>query len=407
MPSSLVFSDVAFRQQRSERARMTLTVGQALIAGAAGFWVLHGLSLQNWVFAGVEGLVAASGAALLFVTRRVPLALAGHLTFWVTFACIWLMLLSLEGVQGPGSSFNQVWFLTLAVGACVVLIEVRRSVAVCYVALCAASFLAAQLGWITADPVAPLPAELAGPGRGVGMLLHAFAMLVLVRAIVEDVRRGEHALAESASRIQALLDNVLPATVSARLRRDGTTFADKHEACSVLFADIVGFTPLASATPPDALVRLLDEVFSTFDDLAESLGLEKIKTIGDAYMAASGLPEARADHAIVLVEFALRMREAVAAYPRLSIRIGINSGQVVAGLIGKQRLAYDLWGDTVNIAAHMESHGIAGEIQVSAATHALIAEQFACDAGGEVAVAGRPPLHVYRVSGRRREGAHG
>ncbi|MBK6660905.1 MAG: hypothetical protein IPG43_23470 [Proteobacteria bacterium] len=308
MPSSLVFSDVAFRQQRSERARMTLTVGQALIAGAAGFWVLHGLSLQNWVFAGVEGLVAASGAALLFVSRRVPLALAGHLTFWVTFACIWLMLLSLEGVQGPGSSFNQVWFLTLAVGACVVLIEVRRAVAVCYVALCAASFLVAQLGWITAAPVAPLPPELAGPGRGVGMLLHAFAMLVLVRAIVEDVRRGEHALAESASRIQALLDNVLPATVSARLRRDGTTFADKHEACSVLFADIVGFTPLASATPPDALVRLLDEVFSTFDDLAESLGLEKIKTIGDAYMAASGLPEARADHAVVLVEFALRMR---------------------------------------------------------------------------------------------------
>ncbi len=204
-----------------------------------------------------------------------------------------------------------------------------------------------------------------------------------------------------------LLRNILPVEVAARLKASPAMIADAFESASVLFADVVDFTPLSAGLSPVELVGLLDEVFTTFDGFVAELGLEKIKTIGDAYMVASGVPVARLDHAPALAELALRMRDHVATHAfkghTIALRIGINSGPVVAGIIGRHKFAYDLWGDVVNIASRMESTGLPGSIQVSAITHDLIQDRFVCQPRGIVDVKGKGPMSIYLVVGRHQD----
>lgn len=182
--------------------------------------------------------------------------------------------------------------------------------------------------------------------------------------------------------------------------------ADHFEDVTVLFADIEGFTRFSADVPPEKLVFLLNEIFTGFDNVAESRGLEKIKTIGDAYMAVAGVPELADDHAVRAAHMALDMMESLAAFNEcngydLQMRVGINSGGVVAGVIGKRKFIYDLWGDTVNVASRMESHGIAGRIQVTDATRQRLGETFLCEERGVVDVKGKGELHTWFLTGRR------
>ncbi|HSN17096.1 MAG TPA: adenylate/guanylate cyclase domain-containing protein, partial [Gammaproteobacteria bacterium] len=200
-------------------------------------------------------------------------------------------------------------------------------------------------------------------------LLFASLVYILLRHFVAERERMRAALAQEhelllreQDKSEQLLLNILPAPIAQRLKQDPGAIADSFADVSVVFADIVGFTQLSSHTPPAEIVRLLNDLFSRFDELSGRLGVEKIKTIGDAYMACAGLPVERADHAAVAAELALGMREALAVFCReqkvqVDIRIGINSGPVVAGVIGLRKFIYDLWGDTVNTASRMESHG--------------------------------------------------
>jgi len=206
------------------------------------------------------------------------------------------------------------------------------------------------------------------------------------------------------ARSEQLLLNVLPIPIAERLKRGERTIADHHPTATVLFADIVGFTQLSSGLAPTRLVAILNEVFSAFDHLADRHGLEKIKTIGDAYMVVGGLPEARADHAAAVARMALDMREAIAqvtAGTGLEVRIGLHTGEVVAGVIGVRKFTYDLWGDTVNTASRMESHGAPGQIQLSEAAAQALGEQFECEARGEIEVKGKGPMRTFWLRGPR------
>ncbi len=205
---------------------------------------------------------------------------------------------------------------------------------------------------------------------------------------------------------ERLLLNILPAPIAERLKHDQSIIAESFDEVTVLFADIVNFTPLAARVAPADLVRMLNEIFSLFDHLAERLGLEKIKTIGDAYMVVGGLPTPRADHATAIAEMALAMRAAVAGWSAklgesLRIRIGISSGPAVAGVIGTRKFAYDLWGDTVNTASRMEALGRADCIHVSAATYELLREQYRFEKRGPMQVKGKGEMVTYFLAGRK------
>lgn len=199
-----------------------------------------------------------------------------------------------------------------------------------------------------------------------------------------------------------LLLNILPGPIVERLKRAPNAVAQRFDEATVLFVDIVGFTPLSSELGPTALVDVLNDLFSRFDERVAARGLEKIKTIGDAYMVAAGVPEPRDDHATAMAALALELRDIVSAFPApggrpLQARIGLHSGPVVAGVIGKHKFSYDLWGDTVNLASRMESHAEIGTIQLTAATRAALGEDFVVVERGPIEVKGKGEVHAWRL----------
>lgn len=205
---------------------------------------------------------------------------------------------------------------------------------------------------------------------------------------------------------EELLLNVLPGPIAQRLKADEHNIADTFAEVTVMFADIVGFTELSARIPPSQLVGVLNDIFSAFDHLADKYGLEKIKTIGDAYMVCGGLPVPRADHAVAIAEMALDMQHEIRKLSldhneAFSIRIGINSGPVIAGVIGLKRFIYDLWGDTVNIASRMESHGMTGCIQITAATYDLLRDKYYFEKRGTIQVKGKGYMTTYLLLGRK------
>jgi guanylate cyclase len=205
---------------------------------------------------------------------------------------------------------------------------------------------------------------------------------------------------------EMLLLNILPREISAALKAEQRTIADEYPAVSILFADVVGFTPMAAKMTPMELVGLLNQVFLCLDGLVEKYDLEKIKTIGDCYMVASGVPRSRPDHATALVNLALDMQAAVAGTRfdgrQLAFRIGINSGPVVAGIIGRTKFTYDLWGEAVNLASRMESHGRTRCIQITRSTYELVKDAFYCKAMGMIEVKGAGQMEVWHVLGSKK-----
>jgi guanylate cyclase len=236
-----------------------------------------------------------------------------------------------------------------------------------------------------------------------------FTLLALFAQQRQDALR---ALRAEQDKAETLLLNILPRSIAERLKAETQPIADQFDAASILFADVVDFTPLSQHMRPAEVVGMLDQLFSHFDTLAERYGLEKIKTIGDCYMVAAGVPSPRPDHARALALMAFDMLEAVCSDGAvgnlgLELRVGISSGPVVAGVIGRKRFLYDLWGDAVNTASRMESHGTPGRIQITGATYQLLKDEFVCEPRGTVPVKGKGDMETWYLVGRRGRPAAG
>lgn len=233
--------------------------------------------------------------------------------------------------------------------------------------------------------------------------------LLYYEGIVHDIserRQMEDELRQQRQQADRLLVNILPYRIAQRLKTGARTIAESLDHVSVLFADLVDFTAASTEMSPRHLVKMLNEVFSMFDQLAEFYRLEKIKTIGDAYMVAGGLPMGQDNHDAAIAQFALDICDAIQQFPRpdgegFKIRIGISSGPVVAGVIGRRKFAYDLWGDTVNLASRMEATGEAQRIQVTPEFYENLKDQFLFEPRGRVVVKGRGQMATYWLLGRR------
>ncbi len=393
--------------------KAALVLSSTLIASLSFLWVAIYALLGLWLSAAIPFSYQVASAASIYAfgrTQRYILFRTSQLgiTLVLPFALQW----SLGGFEN--SSAVCLWAVTSPMGG-LLFVGARQAV----------PWLAAFAGLLALSAaIDPALAEGA-PYIPQGVIVAMFAFNILgvattVFVVLQYfVRARERALSELADQHEALgleqakserlLLNVLPAPVAARLKEQDGTLADDHPAVTVLFADIVGFTPLAERLTASELVSLLDGVFARWDALAAEHGVEKIKTIGDAYMVAGGIPLAREDHAEAVADMALAMgpelaRCAAETGTPLQVRIGIDSGPVVAGVIGRAKFSYDLWGDTVNTASRMESHAEPGTIQVTEAAYERLRHSFELRRRGRVEVKGKGALSSYVLIGRRAVG---
>jgi len=335
--------------------------------------------------------------------RYSEIAAATYLAIHAAFA-----LLLLASIAGSSAGIH---YWLLAGGTLILFYGTERlTIAVAVTCLLIGTFLFIEIwvpgstSWSPMTPhVANLIKNIAASGGAV--LVASFVYLALRMA-----EQAEAALESEYARSETLLRSIMPDGIASRLKSDPQAIiADKYDQVTLLFADVVNFTPRASVLSPEGLVAFLNRIFSSFDALAEKHGLEKIKTIGDAYMVAAGLPEAQPDQVARAAEMALDMLEAVHGLSgeigeEVAVRIGIHTGPAVAGVLGKRKLFYDVWGDTVNTAARMEAYGLPDRIQVTEAVHKLLHEDYAFDQRGEmIDVKGKGPMQVYFLLGRSPE----
>jgi guanylate cyclase len=269
-----------------------------------------------------------------------------------------------------------------------------------------AVFLGSGIAAAILGTVGPMPAWFSAVMLALNITVGGTIVFTLLALFAKQRQDALAALRVEQQRAEDLLLNILPGSIAQRLKASHQTIADQFTAASVLFADVVDFTPRSEKLSAAEVVGLLDRLFSHFDALAERYGLEKIKTIGDAYMVASGVPDPRPDHARALALLALDMVASLrtggeVADLRMELRIGINSGPVVAGVIGRKRFLYDLWGDAVNTASRMESAGTPGRIQITRATFELLRDEFDCEPRGTVTVKGKGEMETWYLVGRR------
>jgi guanylate cyclase len=302
------------------------------------------------------------------------------------------------------------WGILAPLGA-LVFSEVR-SAARWYVAYLVV-FLGSGLAGEIIGPVwEPLPVWFTSTMLALNIAVGGTIVFTLLAVFAAERRAALSALRLEQVKAENLLLNILPRSIADRLKDETQPIADHFGSASILFADVAEFTPWSERLPPAEVVGYLDRLFSHFDELAEGYALEKIKTIGDCYMVAAGVPTPRPDHARALALMALDMLEAMRSHEEVAhlgheLRIGINSGPVVAGVIGRKRFLYDLWGDAVNTASRMESHGTPGRIQITRATYELLADEFEFEPRGTIEVKGKGEVEAWYLIGPQADRATG
>ena len=381
-----------------ERFRKRLLVGVAILILPIAFvwgclyWVIgeHAVALTPWAY------LTGSVLSLVVFARTRNFAFLRTAQLLLILVVPALGMIMLGGLEESSSVI--LWSLLAPLGA--VAFDRPGRAWPWFAAFVATMVLALALSEVVRPEGADLPNAFVRTFDVLNIVFVSFvAMLLLV-----TFARGRDAAQD---RVEALLLNVLPSEIAERLQSDSSSIADHFEDASILFADVVDFTPLASSLDAREVVELLDRLFTTFDELVDRYDVEKIKTIGDCYMVAAGVPRPRSDHAQALARVALEMRECARdCLPEpngrdLRLRIGISSGPVVAGVIGRRRFLYDLWGDTVNMASRMESHGTPDGIQITRSTWELLRDDFVTESCGLVDVKGKGEVETWRLVGAR------
>jgi class 3 adenylate cyclase len=403
------FQEQSYTPEARNFLRFSVLVGTVAFAayGIHDYLVLEGEHVAAWkIRFGVFLPVAALCLALLTRQKKSLLLAPALMAFATstTLVAIWIGALS----RGPAHLLYTSYApLFVIMGPFFLRMSVVQELT--FTALTLAAFLGfdAFLGRSSAVLVTSVSATLVTMGA-IGVLVAKEQAAEARRSFAQQrtIEAQIAALDLERQRSEELLLNVLPKSIAERLKGSNAAIADGFAEVSVLFADIVGFTRMSERIPPAALVERLNSVFSSFDDLADKLRLEKIKTIGDAYMVAGGLNLERHDHAEALAEMALAMQRRVSEFGRdfdesLSLRIGIHTGPAVAGVIGKKKFIYDVWGDTVNTASRMESHAEPGTIQVTEAVQQRLAAKYDFAFRGEIDVKGKGRMRTWYLKGRR------
>jgi class 3 adenylate cyclase len=387
-----------------ERLRKsTLVLTSILITVFSCIWVGTYAVLGLWLPALVPlsyQIASLVGLAFLARTKRYSVYRASQIGLMLLLP--FLLQWSLGGFVESGSVAIWAFFAPLAA---LVFYGPREAIP-WFGAFLALVVLSAAVDGILPEPSHDIPSSVVVAFFALNIFGPSITTFGLLEHFVRSRDRAHRLLSEEQERSETLLLSIFPRAIAQRLKVSRAVIAERSEEVSVLFADLIGFTPIAERLPAEEVVVLLDEIFSGFDDLVARHGLEKIKTIGDGYLAAAGIPMPRADHAEAAARLALAMRQALEelrAVSGLSLRIGIDSGPVVAGVIGRTKFGYDIWGDTVNTASRMESHAAPGTIQVTERTYRRLERRFVLEPRTGVAIKGKGEMTTYVLLAERPE----
>ncbi len=386
--------------ERAERVGVLETIeNPATVTALAAIWTLG--AAINSVFIAliffafdepVAGWVSA-GLLAFYLGGWVLFATSGRvrLPFTVLVVASLVALITMQWLLGGYANSGGTFFWSIGLSLVMVLLLSRTATVVGVVLVVA---VAISFGFLEQS----LQGSRAAPDPALPAIMFPYTLVAIVLLIAPVMALLVGRLNLERERAEGLLLNVLPSQVATELKTTGATAPRHFDAISVLFADIVGFTPRSAGMDPDELVASLNEVFTAFDGLVRKHGAEKIRTIGDNYMVAAGVPLPRPDHAEVLAALALEMLDYAATSP-WSFRIGINSGPAIAGVLGVEKFQYDLWGDAVTTASRMESHGEPGRVQITEATNELIEDAFATTPRGSIEVKGKGTMTTYWLDG--------
>jgi class 3 adenylate cyclase len=388
------YADSAARRARA----LTIAAWMAVMVSATFVLMQIVTGTWSWQISGVNVAAATIFAFVPWLHRFGDLV--APLTFIVA-ADVSVFATGWDTGTGSGSQFF------LLVGACLVvlLLGIEHIVLASALAAIAAGLIIA-LEFLVPRDTGLQPAWALSAGLVITAISSVVVVVVTVWFALRDTARAEAVMEAQYDRSEALLANMLPASVADRLKEPGhNVIADAYAEASVLFADIVGFTERASSTPPSDLVQFLDRLYSAFDALVDKYGLEKIKVSGDSYMVVSGVPRPRPDHVQALADFALEMADAAAKLKdphgrSVSLRVGLATGPVVAGVVGSRRFFYDVWGDAVNVASRMESTNSVGRIQVPDDVYERLKDEFVLQERGRIDVKGKGIMRTWYLIGR-------
>jgi adenylate cyclase len=387
-----------------ERLRKSALVLSSLLITALSFiWFGTYAALGLWLSALIPlayQVASLVGLAFFARTKHYGAYRASQVAMFLLLP--FLLQWSLGGFVDSGAV--ALWAFVAPLGA-LVFYGPRQAIA-WFGAFLALVALSAAIDSVLPEPSEGIPSWLVVAFFALNIFGPSVTTFALLEYFVRSRDRAHRLLAAERERSETLLLSIFPRPIAERLKISQEVIAERSEEVSVLFADITGFTPVAERLPAEEVVVLLDEIFSAFDGLVARHGLEKIKTIGDGYLVAAGIPTPRADHAEAAARLALAMRQALADLPiasGLSLRVGIDSGPVVAGVIGRTKFGYDLWGDTVNTASRMESHAPPGAIQVTERTHRRLEDGFVLERRTGVVVKGKGEMTTYVLLSERPE----
>ncbi len=395
------FIGTGFESDEGRLRATVLVISTVLIGIAAVLWGAIYLAFDEPVAAAIPlGYSALSAVSIVAfrVTRRYQLFRLTQIVLIVVAP--FLVMVATGGFVNSGAVIF--WALLGPLGA--LLLTSRREAVGWTLAFFALVVVSALIE----------PTARAGNNLPKGVVIAFFAMnvlgpsavaVVLLYYFVGQKNSALESLEREQEKSERLLLNVLPKEIAPTLKEGNQVIAEHFDAVSVLFADVVGFTPLSEKLPPAEMVGLLNDIFSYFDTLTDKYGLEKIRTIGDNYMVASGVPIPRDDHAHALASMALEMNSFLdsrdQADHEIQFRIGMNSGPAVAGVVGTTKFHYDIWGDAVNTASRMESHGIPGKIHVTSEMRELLTDDFEFESRGEIEVKGKGIMQTWFLEGPR------
>ena len=393
-------------EERFEKS--LLVTAMALVMLSTALWGLLYLSFGSWM-AGLVSLVYSlfTGISLVWIARthhiRFFLKSQIYLGLFIPFITNFL----LGGL--PNSSAVVLWAL-ISVLAGLVFFGWRGAVPL-WIAFLTMLVITGFLPPLS-RPLGEFPPALTTAFYILNIGGVASIVVLSLNYFIREKNKAYRLLRIEQEKAEDLLLNILPEEIAEILKNERRTIADSFDGASILFADLVGFTQLTASMAPKEMVELLNRIFTFFDALVEKYQVEKIRTIGDNYMVAAGVPCPRPDHARALASMALEMEAYIETLPpvrehAIQFRIGINSGPVVGGVIGRKKFVYDIWGDAVNVASRMESHGVAGKIQITQNTYEMIHEDFLCEPRGSIKVKGRGEMTTWFLMGKKANRAEG